>query len=175
MGAFWRHITDRLELRSVFSRGFLVQDGGWSILLEFRVFDPRAGHEPWKKPGRSRNVPRPRLLRADAERRRRHLPGLDLVRRPHRQRPCVGARPPVVIVRVDGVKPPDRHIRSRSGSLVDGTPLVDNEKPPKAVDIRVPRDSRISSAAIGSPYGSCERPVGRDQNLAAAGLAAGMV
>ncbi len=28
--------------------------------------------------------------------------------------------------------------------------------------------------ATGSPYGSCERPVGRDQNLAAAGLAAGM-
>jgi hypothetical protein len=42
----------------------------------------------------------------------------------------------VAIVRVDGVKPPDSHIRSPSGSLDDGTPPVDNEKPhPKSVRI----------------------------------------
>ena len=50
--------------------------------------------------------------------------------------PYVGARPPVVVVRVDGVKPPDRHIRSPSGTLADGTPPVDKEKPhPKAVPV----------------------------------------
>ncbi len=42
-------------------------------------------------------------------------------------------------------------------------------------DILVPRDSRIPSGTAGSPFGSGERPVGRDQYLAAAGLAAGMI
>ncbi len=42
----------------------------------------------------------------------------------------------MVIVQVDGVKPPDRHIRSPSEALADGTPPVDNEKPhPKAVPV----------------------------------------
>ncbi len=42
-------------------------------------------------------------------------------------------------------------------------------------DIRVPPDSLIPSGAAGPPFGSGKRPVGCDQHLAAAGLAAGVL
>ncbi len=42
-------------------------------------------------------------------------------------------------------------------------------------DIRVPPDALIPSGAAGPPFGSGERPIGRDQHLATARLAAGVL